>query len=199
MAQLLLGHGAGGGPEATDLAVLARRLPALGVTVARFAQPWRVAGRRVAVPPPRLDEAWLTAVAWLAEQPWAVTRIVAGGRSAGARVACRTAGALGVQGVVCLAFPLHPPGRPEKSRAFELLAPSVPRLVLQGGRDAFGDADAVRGAVAEAKGEGASVRVIELPGADHGYRVPARAPFTAADLAARLVAEVAAFVVDGRE
>ena len=87
---LVLGHGAGGGVGAADLELLARRLPPLGITVARFEQPWRTAGRKVGAPPPRLDEAWIAALGWLQEQEWAQQPLVAGGRSAGARVACRT-------------------------------------------------------------------------------------------------------------
>jgi predicted alpha/beta-hydrolase family hydrolase len=191
-ALLVLGHGAGGGPDAPDLALLARRLPELGVTVVRVEQPWRLAGRRVAVAPPRLDEAWLEIVPLLVE-PWSDLPLFAGGRSAGARVACRTAGALGVQGVVCLAFPLHPPGRPDRSRAAELLAPQVPRLVLQGSRDSFGGADDVRRAVAERP----DVRVVELSGADHSFRLAKGSTTTPADQREQVVAEVARFV--GRE
>lgn len=187
---LLLGHGAGGGPDAPDLAVLARRLPALGIAVARFEQPWRTAGRKVAVAPPRLDEAWLEALPVLRAALPPGLPLAAGGRSAGARVACRTAAATGAAAVVCLAFPLHPPGRPERSRAAELLTPAVPRLVLQGTRDTFGGPDDVRRAAAGDPG----VRVVELPGADHGYRVPARAAFGPAELRERLVAEVAALL-----
>jgi predicted alpha/beta-hydrolase family hydrolase len=191
-ALLVLGHGAGGGPDAPDLALLARRLPELGVTVVRVEQPWRLAGRRVAVAPPRLDEAWLEIVPLLVE-PWSDLPLFAGGRSAGARVACRTAGALGVQGVVCLAFPLHPPGRPDRSRAAELLAPQVPRLVLQGSRDSFGGADDVRRAVAERP----DVRVVELSGADHSFRLAKGSTTRPADQREQVVAEVARFV--GRE
>lgn len=170
--------------------MLARRLPALGVTVARFEQPWRTAGRRVAVPPPRLDEAWLAALPVLRAALPGDLPLASGGRSAGARVACRTAGATGAAAVVCLAFPLHPPGRPDRSRAPELLAPAVPRLVLQGTRDTFGGPEEVRAAAAGDPG----VVVVDLPGADHGYRLPARAAFTPADLRDRLVAEVAALL-----
>jgi predicted alpha/beta-hydrolase family hydrolase len=185
----VLGHGAGGGPEAADLALLARRLPEVGVTVVRVEQPWRLAGRKIAVAAPRLDEAWLEIVPPLAEA-WPGLPRFTGGRSAGARVACRTAGALGVRGVVCLAFPLHPPGRPERSRAPELLAPEVPRLVLQGSRDSFGAAEDVRSAVAG----GSGVRVVELPGADHGFRLAKGSATTAADLRELVVSEVACFV-----
>ena len=192
-ALLLLGHGAGGGPDAPDLAALARWLPVLGVTVLRFEQPWRLAGRRVAVAPPRLDEAWLVAADQLAAGGWAGPPLWTGGRSAGARVACRTATRLGAAGVVCLAFPLHPPGRPDRSRAAELLAPLVPRLVLQGERDAFGPGEEVRAAVGQDQG----VTVVDLPGADHAFATPARAVPGAAALRERVVAEVARFLAPG--
>jgi uncharacterized protein len=189
-ALLVLGHGAGGGTNAADLELLARRLPVLGITVVRFEQPWRTAGRRIAGPPATLDEAWLAAVPALRAQPWAGTRLFVGGRSAGARVACRTALAVGAAGVVCLAFPLHLPGRPEKSRAAELLTAGVPRLVLQGSKDTFGTPDEIR----QATGAAPDIRLVELPGADHGFRVAKAAAFTAADLRARVLAEVGLFV-----
>ncbi len=190
---LVLGHGAGGGVNAADLELLARRLPPLGITVLRFEQPWRTAGRRIAVRPETLDQAWIAALSWVRRQPWGQDPLYAGGRSAGARVACRTALAVEARGVVCLAFPLHLPGRPEKSRVLELLMAGVPRLVLQGANDAFGKAEEVRAAIGAAPG----VRIVELPGADHGYRVAKAATFTAADLRAVLLSEVAEFV--GRE
>jgi uncharacterized protein len=188
---LALGHGAAGGPNAADLELLAQRLPKRGTTVVRFEQPWRTAGRRVAVPPAQLDEAWLAAVARLQRQPWVTDRMFVGGRSAGARVACRTADRIGAAGVVCLAFPLHLPGRPERSRLAELLAPTVDRLVLQGTRDAFGSAAEIRLALNGAQG----ITVIDLPGADHGYRLPkTTAGFTATDLRTTIVDSVADFV-----
>lgn len=189
-ALLVLGHGAGGGTNAADLELLARRLPGLGITVVRFEQPWRTAGRRIAGPPATLDEAWRAAVTELRTQPWGRGRLFVGGRSAGARVACRTALAVGATGVVCLAFPLHLPGRPEKSRAAELLAAGVPRLVLQGSKDTFGTPDEIR----EAMGMAPGIRLVELPGADHGFRVAKAAPFTAADLRTRVLTEVGGFV-----
>jgi predicted alpha/beta-hydrolase family hydrolase len=187
---LVLGHGAGGGTGAADLELLARQLPERGTTVVRFEQPWRTAGRRVAGPTGQLDEAWVAAVRWLREQDWGQGRLFVGGRSAGARVACRTAIALGVRGVVCLAFPLHLPGRPEKSRAAELLTAGAPRLVLQGTRDSFGTPEEIRAAIGRAPG----IRIVELPGADHGFRVVKAAPVAAAELRTRVVAEVSAFV-----
>jgi predicted alpha/beta-hydrolase family hydrolase len=194
-SMLVLGHGAGGGVAAADLALLARKLPERNTTVVRFEQPWRTAGRRVAGPARQLDEAWVAAVRWLRDHEWGQGRLFVGGRSAGARVACRTALELGAQGAVCLAFPLHLPGRPEKSRAAELLTAGVPRLVLQGTSDSFGTAAEVRAAMGAAPG----IRIVELPGADHGLRVGKNADLTPADLRSRLLAEVAGFLAGYRE
>ncbi|SEQ29397.1 alpha/beta hydrolase family protein [Microlunatus flavus] len=191
VALLVLGHGAGGGVDAPDLAALARQLPDEGVTVLRFEQPWRVAGRKVAVRPPLLDEAWLAGLGVVLAALGPGLPLVLGGRSAGARVACRTATALDAVGVVGLSFPLHLPGRPERSRLDELLAPVVPRLVLQGTRDTFGSADELRVALGP---DAPGVRVVDLPGADHGGRVPKAAVPTASELRGRVVAEIGAFV-----
>jgi uncharacterized protein len=180
---LVLGHGAGGGIEARDLLALARALPARGVAVVRMEQPWRLAGRRVATPPPQLDRAWLAAVPE-AVRGFAGAPLVLGGRSAGARVACRTATALGAAGVVALAFPLHPPGRPERSRADELLGAGVPALVVQGDRDSFGGPDQLP------KGP----TVVAIPGADHGFRVPGSGALTQAGALDLIVTSVAAWL-----
>lgn len=188
-AVLWLGHGAGGGIDAVDLSALAAALPAHGVTVVRYEQPWRVAGKRVASRPAALDTAWLetaSVVDGLADG----LPVLVGGRSAGARVACRTAASTGAAAVVCLAFPLHPPGRPEKSRLDELLTPTMPVLVLQGERDTFGTAETV---TAEA-GAHANLRVVPVPGADHGMRVLKTSPLGAAGVRALVVSSVAAFV-----
>ncbi|CAA9410244.1 MAG: Hydrolase SCO5215, alpha/beta fold family [uncultured Propionibacteriaceae bacterium] len=194
-ATLLLGHGAGGGVDAPDLSLLAGRLPSLGVRVLRFEQPWRTAGKKVAVAAPRLDQAWRAAVDTVLGWGQADGRLFFGGRSAGARVACRTAPEYDVAGVVCLAFPLHPPGRPDRSRAAELLTPAVPRLVLQGSSDAFGGPDEVREATAQSLSRnGGQIRIVELPGADHGFRLAKSAPLTPADLRELVVAEVSAFI-----
>ncbi len=163
---LLLGHGAGGGVNAVDLAALAAALPAQGISVVRYEQPWRVAGRKVAVLPPKLDEAWTSAVAAVRTE-LAPRWLGFGGRSAGARVACRTADGLGADAVVCLSFPLHPPGRPERTRLPELLTPSVPVLVVQGDRDTFGSADDVRSQTRVRPG----IAVVAVIGADHGMKV----------------------------
>jgi uncharacterized protein len=187
---LVLGHGAGGGIGAIDLELLAQSLPTLGTIVARFEQPWRTAGRSGSAPPAKLDEAWCAALEWLADQEWAQRQLLVGGRSAGARVACRTASQTNPAAIVCLAFPLHPPGRPEKSRVSELLAPSVPRLVLQGSKDSFGTPEEIRTEIGRARG----ISVVELPGADHAYRIAKASPFRPADLCATVVAEVSGFI-----
>lgn len=161
---LALGHGAGGGIESRDLAALAGRLPAHEVSVALVEQPWRVAGRKLAPAPKTLDTAWRGLWPALAEPGLPV---IAGGRSAGARVACRTARELGASAVLALSFPLHPPGKPERSRADELLGTGLPTLVVQGGNDPFGKP-------AEFP-DGPYSRVV-VPFADHGFAVPKKAP-----------------------
>ena len=123
------------------------------------------------------------------EQEWAQHQLVVGGRSAGARVACRTAAVTDPAAIVCLAFPLHLPGRPERSRAAELLGPSAPRLVLQGSKDSFGTEE-IRAAIGTAE----DVQVVELPGVDHGYRIAKSSAFRPADLRMTLVAEVSRFI-----
>jgi predicted alpha/beta-hydrolase family hydrolase len=137
-AGLVLGHGAGGGVSARDLVAAADEALALGISVALVEQPYRIAGRRAPAPATQLDAAWLAVVARLHAQELAGLPLVVGGRSSGARVACRTAADAGAAAVCCLAFPLHPPGRPEKSRLAELDAVQVPVLVVQGERDPFG-------------------------------------------------------------
>jgi predicted alpha/beta-hydrolase family hydrolase len=137
-AALVLGHGAGGGVGAPDLRAATRAANAARVSVALVEQPYRVAGRRSPAPARQLDAAWIAICAHLRGELPAGLPLVTGGRSSGARVACRTAEATGSAGVLCLAFPVHPPGRPEKSRLDELDAVTVPVLVVQGERDPFG-------------------------------------------------------------
>jgi uncharacterized protein len=133
-AALVLGHGAGGGISAPDLVAATQTALEADVSVALVEQPYRVAGRKSPAPAHQLDAAWQAVVEALrGEAP-----LLCGGRSAGARVACRTAAATGAAGVLCLAFPLHPPGRPEKTRLAELQAVEVPVLIVQGQRDPFG-------------------------------------------------------------
>ena len=188
-ALLWLGHGAGGGIDAVDLAALARALPEAGVTVVRYEQPWRVAGKRVASRPEALDIAWRETAPLVTDLAAGLPLLV-GGRSAGARVACRTATEVRAAAVVCLAFPLHPPGRPEKSRLAELLLPEAPVLVLQGDRDTFGTAEVVAAETAGRDG----IRVVPVPGADHGMKTLASSALDPAGVAALIVAAVDGFV-----
>lgn len=165
---------------ARDLAALAAALPAQGISVFRVEQPWRVAGRKVAPAPRVLDEAWLAVVNTLRPQ----TPLVVGGRSAGARVACRTAKQLGASGCLALAFPLHPPNNPSRSRVDELEQAGVPTLVVQGDRDRFGGPDAFPG----------TVDLAVVPGADHGFATLKRGALSQEDALGVLVEAVVEWV-----
>ncbi|AXK31517.1 hydrolase [Streptomyces armeniacus] len=176
-----LGHGAGGGIEARDLRALAAALPAQGATVALVEQPWRVAGKKVAPAPRTLDTAWTALWPALAARGLPV---VAGGRSAGARVACRTGAELGARAVLALSFPLHPPGKPERSRAAELAGTGLPTLVVQGGRDPFG----TPGEFPE------GTEITEVPGGDHGFAVLKQAEVTQEEALAVLTESVLAWL-----
>ena len=177
---LAVSHGAGGGVDARDLQALAAVLPGHGVSVALVEQPWRVAGKKVAPAPKTLDVGWRGIWAAVAKPGLPV---ISGGRSAGARVACRTATELGAAAVLALSFPLHPPGKPEKSRAGELLGAGVPTLVVQGGNDPFGKPSEFP--------EG-DFELVEVPYGDHGFAVPKRAEIgqeAALEIIARRVVE----------
>ena len=137
-AAVVLGHGAGGGVDAPDLVAATEVALEERFSVALVEQPYLVAGRRAPAPAPRLDEAWTAVVERLREGELEGLPLVVGGRSAGARVACRTAAQTGAVAVLCLAFPVHAPGRPEKTREPELDAVELPVLVVQGERDPFG-------------------------------------------------------------
>ena len=176
---LAVSHGAGGGIEARDLQALAAVLPGHGVSVALVEQPWRVAGKKLAPAPKTLDIGWRGIWPALAKPGLPV---ISGGRSAGARVACRTAVELGARAVLALSFPLHPPGRPEKSRADELLGSGVPTLVVQGGNDPFGKPEEFP--------EG-TYELVEVPNGDHGFAVPKRAAITQEDAVAIITDSVA--------
>ncbi|MDG4864128.1 hydrolase [Streptomyces sp. T-3] len=179
---LAVSHGAGGGIEARDLQALAQELPKHQVTVALVEQPWRVAGKKLAPAPKTLDIGWRGLWPALAKKKLPV---IAGGRSAGARVACRTAKELGAHAVLALSFPLHPPGKPEKSRADELLGAGVPTLVVQGGNDPFGRP----GEFPEGPYE-----LTEIPYGDHGFAVPKRAEIGQDEAVALITHEVAAWI-----
>lgn len=170
---LLLGHGAGGplGSWSKDLQS-ALTATALGWTVVLVEQPWRVAGRKIATAPPTLDAAWADIVPGLDREPLP-RPLVYGGRSAGARVACRTspgdssAGLPRADAVLCLAFPLHPPGRPDRSRAGELATPlhlGIPTLVVQGRSDPFGSPAEVRESLGTELTDGGALTVLEVSG-----------------------------------
>lgn len=152
-ALLALGHGAGGGVDAPDIVAVRDAALAAGIAVALITQPYRVAGRRSPAPAAQLDAAWIAAVSTLKGRP-----LFVGGRSSGARVACRTASAVKAKGIVALAFPLHAPGKPQNSRAGELDT-GVPTLVINGDADPFGVPSA-----------SPDVEVLVIPGARHDLR-----------------------------
>jgi predicted alpha/beta-hydrolase family hydrolase len=166
---VLLGHSAGGGIDAPDLQAVAGVLTEADVAVGLVEQPYRVAGRRGAVRAPVLDEALLAVVAAVREPD---EPLVLGGRSSGARVACRTAGPAAAAGVLALAFPLRPPWRPDATRLPELLGCSAPVLVVQGERDRFGGAEQVEAALASADPARDDIALLPVAGADHGLKKP---------------------------
>ncbi len=155
---LALGHGAGGGVEVPDLLAVRNAALEAGAVVALIEQPYRAAGRRAPAPAHQLDAAWIAVLSELTAR-YPNLPVISGGRSSGARVACRTAQATGSVAVLALAFPLAPPARPERSRAAELRAAGVPVLVVNGDRDAFGVPDGDE-----------AVTVHLIPGADHSLR-----------------------------
>jgi uncharacterized protein len=166
-AALILGHGAAGGVTSRDLVAVTGAAQSVGVIVALVEQPYRVAGRRSPPPARQLDAAWTAVVDHLLAREFRELPLVVGGRSSGARVACRTAEATGAAGVICLAFPLQPPARSAaaaaQSRLPELDAVTVPTLVVQGARDPFGIPPAT-----------SHRTVVEVPG-DHSLRTDVQA------------------------
>lgn len=155
---LVLTHGSAGGVDAPDLLAVRDAALGVGASVARVTQAFRVAGARAPGSPARQDEAWQVVVDELRTR-WPKVPLVQGGRSNGARVACRTAKAVGAASVVALAFPLHPPGRPERSRADELRGAGVEVLVVSGDRDPFGLPDPAD-----------ATRMVVLPGEGHDLK-----------------------------
>ena len=164
IATLLLSHGAGRGVDAPDLLALAGALPQQGVSVMLFEQPWHVAGRKVATPPPTLDAGLVAAANALRGR----TPLVVGGRSAGARSGARCAKGLGARGVLALSFPLHPPGHPEQTRVGELRGAGLPTLLVQGERDPMGRPE-------DFPADVPGLDMVIVPEADHGLKVPKRA------------------------
>lgn len=160
-AALVLGHGAAGGVGAPDIVAATEVAQGEGITVVLVEQPYLVAGRRAPAPPAQLDAAWTAVLDHLREGDLAGLPLIVGGRSVGARVACRTAEDVGAIAVLCLAFPVHAPGRggdPKASRLDELDGVQVPTLVVQGDRDPFGMPP-----------PGRNRTVVTVPG-DHGLK-----------------------------
>ena len=176
IATLVMTHGAGGGIDAPDLLRLARTLPQQEVSVTLVEMPWRVRGKKLAPRPELIDEAYLAVLNSMRMR----TPLIVGGRSAGARSACRIAREVGAKGVLALSFPLHPPGKPERSRLPELRGARVPTLVVQGENDPFGRPEEFP----------SHVDLAVVPGGDHGLKVPRSAP-TSQDEALAIVLEAA--------
>ncbi len=166
LATLVLTHGAGGGVDAPDLVRLARTLPQQDISVTLVEMPWRVAGKKIAPAPSVIDECFLAVLDNMRTR----SPLVVGGRSAGARSACRIARQVGARGVLALSFPLHPPGSPEKSRLAELQHARVRTLVIQGERDPFGTPEEFPD----------DVDLAVVPAADHSMKVPRSAPVSQA-------------------
>jgi predicted alpha/beta-hydrolase family hydrolase len=181
IATIVLTHGAGGGIDAPDLVRLARTLPQQDVSVVLVEMPWRVAGKKLAPAPAAIDVAYLAVLDQLRTR----SPLVLGGRSAGARSACRIARDVGARGVLALSFPLHPPGRPEKSRLEELQGVRLPALVIQGENDPFGTPDEFP--------DGIELAVV--PEADHSMKVPKRASVSQADALAVVLEATLEWVV----
>lgn len=181
IATLVLTHGAGGGIDAPDLLRLARTLPQQDISVTLVEMPWRVEGKKAAPRPAVLDECFVAVIdAMRTRSP-----LVLGGRSAGARSAARIARSVGARGLLALAFPLHPPGKPESSRLEELTGARVKTLVIQGERDPFGAPEEFP----------PYLDLAVVPAADHGFRVPKSAPLSQADALAMILETTLEWVV----
>jgi hypothetical protein len=181
MATLVLTHGAGGGIGAHDLVRLARTLPQQDVSVVLVEMPWRVQGTRFAPAPPVIDSCYTAVLDNLRMR----SPLVLGGRSAGARSACRIGRQVGARGILALSFPLHPPGRPEKSRLAELQGARVRTLVVQGERDQFGTPEEFPD----------NVDLAVVPAADHSMKVARSAEVTQADALAVVLEATLEWVV----
>ena len=203
-ASLVLGHGVGRGVDSIDLVAIAAALPDDGIEVVLVEQPWHVAGKRLGGAASTLDRAWVSCLRDLRSRGIGTKRLVAGGRSAGARVACRTAAEVAPAALLLLAFPLHPARRspmsgPAPSRLPELVdaARSVPTVIVQGGRDSLGSPDEIADGLADAD---VTARVVPIWAADHSFHVPVRAQTTteeALDMVVRAARSTALRIVDG--
>ena len=181
LAMLVLTHGAGGGIDAPDLLRLARTLPQHDISVALVEMPWRVAGKKLAPAPPVIDECFTAVLDTMRTR----SPLILGGRSAGARSACRIARGVGARGVLALSFPLHPPGRPEKSRLDELQRARVTTLVVQGENDPFGRPEEFPD----------DTELVVVPAADHSLKVPKSGPLTQAEALAVVLEATLEWVV----
>lgn len=187
-AVLLLGHGASGKIDGADLLALVAALPSEGVVVIRHEQPWKVAGGPMRARPEQLDPGWQVAVRTVAEA-WPDLPLVVGGHSAGARCACRGSANPDLPrqaAVLALSFPLHPPGKPDRSRVDELLGVPIPVTVVQGERDTFGGTEELRGAVGAAWFSAPGRSLVEVSGAGHDL-VPSKRVMSRADAMAVVV------------
>jgi hypothetical protein len=182
-ASLVLGHGAGAGPHAPDLSTLAAGLPVHGIEVVLAEQPWHVAGRPVAPHRNELDAAWIEIVAALRRSGVGLRRLAVGGRSSGARVACRTVATTKPAAVLCLAYPLRPgKDRPDRGSELAAAAEYAPTTVIQGTRARFGGPPEIASAVAT---HGQRVLAVAVPFCDHSFHLAAGATIT--DYEARMV------------
>jgi predicted alpha/beta-hydrolase family hydrolase len=202
-ATLVLGHGVGRGVDAPDLAAIAAAMPGIGVEVVLVEQPWHVLGRRIGGPGPTLDAAWRACLADLRGRGIGTRRLVCGGRSSGARVACRTVDEVRPAALLLLAFPLWPARRnpladpPSRLPELAEAARRVPTVVVQGTRDRMGAADEVALGLAE---ENVTSRVVPIPDADHSFSVPAssaQGSEGALELVVRAARATALRIVDG--
>jgi predicted alpha/beta-hydrolase family hydrolase len=203
-ASLVLGHGVGRGVDSVDLAAIAEGLPDDGIEVVLVEQPWHVAGKRLGGAASTLDRAWIACLRDLRSRGIGTKRLVVGGRSTGARVACRTVGDVEPAALLLLAFPLHPARRtqvtgPPPTRLPELVeaARAVPAVVVQGTRDSLGSPGEIAVGLAEAD---VTARVVPIWAADHSFQVPARAQTTteeALTMVVRAARSTALRIVDG--
>jgi predicted alpha/beta-hydrolase family hydrolase len=188
-AVLLLGHGASGKIEGADLLALVAALPGEGITVVRHEQAWKVTGGPMRARPDQLDPGWQFAVRRVAEQ-WPDVPLIVGGHSAGARCACRGSANPDLPrqaAVLALSFPLHPPGKPERSRVDELAGVPVPVTVVQGERDPFGGADELVAALPVGWFDEPQRRLVRMEGAGHDL-VPLKRVMSRDAAMARIVA-----------